>query len=103
MLKGDMNKLMRQAQELQQQMGKAQEELGEMQVTGEAGGSAVAITMTGQYDLIDVKIDPAAIDPEALEMLSELVAAALQDCLEKVRQASESKMGKFSRLSGGMF
>jgi DNA-binding YbaB/EbfC family protein len=100
---GDINKLMRQAQQLQQEMAKAQDELAEMKVTGEAGGGAVQITLTGDYEMVDVKIDPQVIDPEALEMFSELVAAALQDCLEKVKKTSEEKMSRFQKMGGGMF
>ncbi len=91
----DLNKIMRQAQELQRNLQKAQEELANLQVTGEVSGGAVKITMTGKYEVVEVKIDPSLRDPDSLDMLEELVQAALKDALMKIKEATEEKMGSF--------
>jgi DNA-binding YbaB/EbfC family protein len=94
----DLNKIMKQAQELQKNLQRAQEELAQLQVTGEVAGGAVKITMTGKYDVIEVKIDSSLRDPDSLDMLEELVEAALKDALEKIKAATEEKLGSFRVL-----
>ena len=91
--------LMRQAQEMQQQMAAAQEELAETQLTGTAGGGLVTVTVTGAGDVVSVKIDPKAVDPEDVETLEDLVVAALHNAAEEARNLTEAKMGP---LAGGL-
>lgn len=93
----DISKLMKQAQQIQQDMARAQEELAQMRVTGEAGGGIVKITLTGGYELVEVKVAPEMI-ADSLELLEELIAAALQDALEKVKAAREEKLGGLKAL-----
>ena len=94
----NMNKLMKQAQQMQEQMQKAQEELAEMEVTGEAGGGMVKVTMTGRHDVKRVNIDDSLMGDDR-EMLEDLVAAAMNDAVRNVEQASQEKM---SGLTEGM-
>lgn len=91
--------LMRQAQQMQQQMAAAQEELAETQLTGTAGGGLVTVTVTGAGDVVSVKIDPKAVDPEDVETLEDLVVAALHNAAEEARNLTEAKMGP---LAGGL-
>ena len=94
----DLNKIMKQAQELQKNLQRAQEELAQLQVTGEVAGGAVKITMTGKYDVIEVKIDSSLLNPDSLDMIEELVEAALRDAIEKIKTATEEKLGSFRAL-----
>lgn len=94
----DLNKIMKQAQELQKNLQRAQEELAQLQVTGEVAGGAVKITMTGKYDVIEVKIDSSLLNPDSLDMIGELVEAALRNALEKIKAATEEKLGSFRAL-----
>jgi len=94
----DFGRLMKQAQELQKNFAQAQEELAQLRVTGEVSEGAVQITLTGKYEVVDVKIDSSLRDPDSLEMLEELIAAALKDALEKVKAAAEEKLSGFKAL-----
>ena len=80
----NMQQMMRQAQKMQEQMAKAQEELAELSVTGSAGGGMVEITLSGKRDVEAVSIKPEAVDPDDIEMLEDLIAAAFGDALAKV-------------------
>lgn len=80
----NMQQMMKQAQKMQEQMAQAQEELAETSVTGSAGGGMVEITLTGKREVEIVKIKPEAVDPDDVEMLEDLIAAALGDALQKV-------------------
>jgi hypothetical protein len=96
-MKGNIGQLMQQAQKMQEGLKQAQEELAELEVTGEAGGGMVAVTMNGRHEVRKLNIDPAAGDD--LEMLEDLVAAAFNDAVNKVQQARQDKL---SGLTGGM-
>ncbi|AIT08950.1 nucleoid-associated protein [Candidatus Francisella endociliophora] len=85
----DMSKLMQQAQKMQEQMKKAQEERDNMEVTGEAGAGLVKITMTGKYDVKSVNIDDSLMS-EDKEMLEDLIAAAVNSAVKKVEENSSS-------------
>ena len=87
----NMQQMMRQAQKMQEQMAQAQEELASVTVTGSAGGGMVEITLTGKREVESVSIKPEAVDPDDVEMLEDLVAAALGDALAKV-DAKEKEM-----------
>lgn len=96
--KGGMGNLMKQAQQMQEQMQKAQEELANAEVTGESGAGLVSIVMTGRHDVKRVNID-ASLLQEDKEMLEDLVAAAVNDAVRKVEKNNQEKMGN---LTGGM-
>lgn len=94
-----MNKFLKQAQELQAKMAKAQQELGEMTLEASAGGGAVTVTVDGQQNVRAVKISPEVVDPEDVEMLEDLVLAALNEAMEQSRAAAAERLGG---LTGGL-
>lgn len=91
MLKGGIGNLMKQAQQMQENLKKAQDELATVEVQGQSGGGAVQVTMTGRHDVKRVNIDPSALEDK--EMLEDLVAAAVNDAVRKVEKATQEKMG----------
>ena len=95
----DLNALMQQAQQMQQAMVAAQEELARSEVTGSAGGGLVQATMTGTGELTAVTIAPDAVDPDDLETLQDLVVAAVRDAK---RAADELMAGRMGPLAGGL-
>lgn len=97
--KPDVNALMRQAQKMQEDMKAKQEELEQKEYTGAASGGLVQVTMTGKRQVTAIKIQPEAVDPEDIEMLEDLVAAAVNDAVRAVDEDAEAEMGK---LTGGM-
>jgi len=98
MMKGQMAGLMRQAQQMQDNLKKAQESLAEVMVEGAAGGSLVKITMSCRHDVKRVEIDPSLLG-EDKDMLEDLVAAAFNDALRKAEETSQEKM---SSVTAGM-
>ena len=98
----NMQKLMKQAQQMQQKLASAQAELAEAEVTGTAGGGLVTVTMSGSGDFKAISIDPKAVDPEDVETLEDLVAAAITNAAEEVRKLTEKTMGPLSAGLGGM-
>ena len=90
---------LRQAQQLQARMAKAQEELEEMTVEASAGGGAVRVVVSGKLKVQSVHIDPDAVDPEDVQMLEELVLAAVNEGLQKAQDIAQQKMGA---LTGGL-
>lgn len=97
---GNMNNLMKQAQRMQRQMEEAQKNLEEQEYTGTAGGGAVEITISGKQEIKSVKISPDAVDPEDVETLEDLIAAAFNGAEEKLAEASQKSMGQFGSLGG---
>jgi DNA-binding YbaB/EbfC family protein len=95
----DMAQLLKQAQQMQQQLVAAQEELASSEVTGSAGGGLVSATMTGDGQLTALTIAPAAVDPDDLETLQDLVVAAVRDAK---RAADELAASTMSPLAGGL-
>lgn len=95
----DLSQLMKQAQQMQQQLVAAQEELAAREVTGTAGGGLVSATMTGSGDLTALTIAPDAVDPDDLETLQDLVVAAVRDAKRAVDQLAADTMGP---LAGGL-
>jgi DNA-binding YbaB/EbfC family protein len=93
MAKG-MGGMMKQAQKLQAKMAKVQEELGAKQVEGDAGGGMVVATANGHQEILSIKIDPEVVDPEDVEMLEDLVLAAVQQAREKAHAMAEQEMQK---------
>ena len=98
MFKGGMGNLMKQAQKMQDDMQKMQEELANAEVLGESGAGLVKVVMTGRHDVRKVEIDPSLLE-EDIEMLEDLLAAAVNDAVRKVEQNSKEKMGD---LTSGM-
>jgi DNA-binding YbaB/EbfC family protein len=90
---------MKMIQQMQQRLLKAQEELGNESVEGTAGGGAVTITMNGHKQVQSVKIDPAAVDPEDVETLEEMILSAIGDASAKAEQLAAQRMGA---LTGGL-
>lgn len=88
----NMQQMMRQAQKMQEQMAQAQEELAELSITGSAGGGMVEITLSGKREVESVSIKPEAVDPDDVEMLEDLIAAALGDALTKVEEKEKELM-----------
>jgi len=97
-MKGGLGNLMKQAQQMQENMQKAQDEIANMEVTGTAGGGMVTVVMTGRHDLKRVNIDPTLMD-EDKEMIEDLLAAAVNDA---VRTLEESTKEKMAGVTGGM-
>ncbi len=95
----DVNALMKQAQQMQTDMLKAQEQLKDEVVEASAGGGMVKVKMTGDLQLQSISIDPEAIDPEDAEMLSDMVQAAVN---EAIRAAQEVASGKMGGITGGL-
>ena len=103
-MKGGLGNLMKQAQQMQENLQKAQEELANMEVTGESGGGMVKITMTGRHDVRRVEIDPALMGDDK-EMLEDLIAAAVNDTVRKIEKESQERMSGLTaglNLPGGM-
>jgi DNA-binding YbaB/EbfC family protein len=94
-MKGGLGNLMKQAQQMQEQMQRqleqAQQELASLEVTGEAGGGMVKVVMTGRHDVRRVQIDPALLGDDR-EMLEDLLAAAVNDAVRKVETTTQEKM-----------
>ena len=90
-MKGALGDMMKKAQEMQANMQKAQAELASKEVTGEAGGGMVSIVMRGTHEINRVTIDPSLID-EDVEMLEDLVAAAINDAVHKVEKTNQEAM-----------
>ena len=89
----DLNKLMKQAQEMQAQMAKAQEELRNEIVEASAGGGMVTVKATGGLEIVEVKIAKDAIDPEDPDLLADMVLAAVNEALRSAQSLAESKLG----------
>ncbi len=96
-MKGQLGNMMQQVQKLQQNMQQAQQELANLEATGESGGGMVKVTLTGQHEAKRVQIDPSLLDD--VEMLEDLVAAAINAAAKSVREAGQEKM---SQAAGGM-
>ena len=89
-MKGNIAGLMQQAQKMQQEMQKAQEELANLEVTGEAGGGMVKVTMTGKHAVKRVEIDPTLLDDK--EMLEDIVTAAINDAVNRIADTTQNRM-----------
>lgn len=96
--KGGMGQLMKQAQKMQDQMAKVQEELAKMEVVGESGAGMVKVTMTGSHSVRRVEIDPELMEDDK-EMLEDLLAAAVNDAVRRVEEENKSRMAD---VTGGM-
>ena len=89
---GNMQQMMRQAQEAQKQIEKTKEELAETAIEATSGGGMVTVSISGAYELLDLKIKPAAVDPDDVEMLEDLVIAAINEALNQVTTLRAQKL-----------
>jgi DNA-binding YbaB/EbfC family protein len=95
----NMNQMMKQVKKMQEQMLKAQEELGGKLIEGSSGGGVVTVQVNGHKKLLSIQIKPEAVDPEDVEMLQDLVITAVNDALTQAEDLANNDMGKFT---GGM-
>ena len=101
MAKGlDMNALLKQAQQMQEQMARAQEELSHETVEASAGGGMVTVRATGAGEISEIRIDPKAIDPDDAELLEDTVLAAVNEALRSAHSLAQSKLGAATGLGG---
>lgn len=96
---GNMNNLMKQAQKMQRQMEENQKALEEKEFTATAGGGAVEVTVSGKKEVTKIKLSEEVVDPDDIEMLEDLIMAAVNDAFGKMEEESQSAMAK---LTGGM-
>ncbi|MGD0121932.1 MAG: YbaB/EbfC family nucleoid-associated protein [Candidatus Limnocylindrales bacterium] len=94
-----MGNLQRMAMQMQQEMLRVQNELAATHVDGSAGGGVVKAVVTGKQELVSVTIDPSAVDPDDVEMLQDLIVAAVNDALRAARELGETKM---AAVTGGL-
>jgi len=95
----NMGNMLKKAQELQEKMAKLQEELGEKTVEASSGGGMVSVVANGKQEIVSVKIDPEVVDTNDVEMLEDLVLAAINDALYQAKQMVSEEM---SQLTGGV-
>jgi len=95
----NMGDLMKQAQQLQEKLATVQNDLGNMQISGSAGAGMVTVTLNGKGELLDLTIEKAIVQPENIQMLQDLIVAAVNDGLSKAKDLGKSEMG---RLTGGL-
>ncbi len=100
---GNMQQLMRQAQKLQEQMAKTQEELDEREYTAQAGGGMVTVTAAGKGELKSIVINPECVDPDDVDILQDMILAAVNEAVRLGKEAREQELGKLSPGMGGMF
>lgn len=91
------------AAQMQRQVQQIQEELGNAMVEGSAGGGAITITMNGHRDVQSIKISPEVLDPDDVEMLQDLLLAAINDASKKAQDLTEERMGPLTNAMPGMF
>ena len=99
---GNMANLMKQAQRMQRQMEEGQKELETKEFTAAAGGGAVEVTVNGKKELLKVKLSEEVVDPEDVEMLQDLIVAAVNEAMRQADEASSELMGKMTGGLGGL-
>lgn len=99
---GNMQQLMKQAQAMQRKLQEAQQELADSEVTGSAAGGMVEVTLTGDKTPVSVSIKPEAVDPDDVEMLEDMVLAALNDAMKQADDLSKELLGPMGN-AGGLF
>ena len=100
---GNMQQLMRQAQKMQQQMQEMQEKLDAESYEASSGGGMVQVKVSGKRELTGITIDPKVVDPDDIEMLQDLIQAAVNEALRKGEEAREAAMGRMAPGMGGLF
>ncbi|MCI6738950.1 MAG: YbaB/EbfC family nucleoid-associated protein [Intestinibacter sp.] len=99
MMPGNMNQILKQAQKMQDNMQKMQQELEAKEFEVSVGGGAVTVKVNGKKELLDINMKPEVVDPDDIEMLQDLVISAVNEALRKVDEAQSSQM---SKMAGGM-
>ncbi len=99
---GNMQQLMRQAQKMQQMMTEAQEKLDAAEYEATSGGGVVSVKVSGKREIVSLTIDPKVVDPDDVEMLQDLVIAAVNEALRKGEETRETTMNKMAPGMGGM-
>nr|WP_330367331.1 YbaB/EbfC family nucleoid-associated protein [Paeniclostridium sordellii] len=99
MMPGNMNQILKQAQKMQSDMQKMQEELESKELETSVGGGAVTVKVNGKKEVVDIQIKPEVVDPDDIEMLQDLVLSAVNEALRSVDDMQSSQMNK---LTGGM-
>jgi hypothetical protein len=103
---GSMQNMLKQAQKMQAEMARVQEELKDERVEASVGGGAVKVTMTGELAVESVVIDPAAVDPDDITMLEDMIGAAVNEAIRQAQDLASRKMGAVTGglgLPGGLF
>ncbi len=95
---GSMNKMIKQAKQVQEKIVKMQEELREREIEASSGGGVVTVKVNGKQELVSIQIKPEAVDPDDLEMLEDLVLAAVN---EGIRKSQEMVSGEMAKITGG--
>ena len=95
----NMQQMMKQAQKMQHDMARMQEELGARELTAQSGGGVVKVTIYGRKEVKSIEINPACVDPDDVEMLQDLITAAVNEALRMADEMMNAEMGK---LTGGM-
>ncbi len=98
-MKGGLGNLMKQAQKMQENMQRAQEELARMEVTGESGAGMVKVTMTGKHEVRRVVLDPQLLADDDVEMVEDLIAAAINDAVHRIEQTTKES---YAQMTAGM-
>lgn len=96
---GNINNIMKKAQEMQEELKKKKEELAEKEVEATSGGGMVKVVVNGNEEVIDIKIEKEVVDPDDSEMLEDLILAAVNNAKEKAREIKQEEMGD---ITGGM-
>ena len=99
----NMQQLMRQAQKMQQQMQEAEEKLEAAEYEAASGGGMVSVRVSGKRELMSITIDPQVVDPDDVEMLQDLIMAAVNEALRKGEETREATMSRMAPGMGGMF
>lgn len=94
---GNMQGMMKQMQKMQKKMAEAQENLGEERLEGIAGGGMVKVVVSGHKEVLEVTIDPEAVDPEDVEILQDLIVIATNEAITKAEELTNSTMGQFTK------
>ncbi|PID13824.1 YbaB/EbfC family nucleoid-associated protein [Sporosarcina sp. P34] len=94
---GNMQGMMKQMQKMQKKMAEAQENLGNERMEGTAGGGMVKVIVSGHKEVLEVIIDPEAVDPEDVEILQDLIVIATNDAIAKAEEKTNSTMGQFTK------
>ncbi len=103
MMPGNMNNLMKQAQKMQAEMQAQQEALEQKEFTASTGGGAVTVTMTGKRELKSVVLTPEVVDPDDIEMLQDLIVAAINEVTKKIDEESQAGLSRLTGGFGGLF
>jgi DNA-binding YbaB/EbfC family protein len=96
---GNMNNMMKQMQKMQKKMEELQAQIDATEIEATAGGGAIKVVVNGKKEVLDIEIDPSVVDPEDVEMLQDLVMAAVNEALRKAEDYSANEMKK---VTGGM-